>query len=420
MKIYNATLCAALLALASTSCDNSLPWDEKQENGELILGELILNVTKKEPQKRETRAAVDTQDFAVVITGKDDVANVKREFAKVADMPASITLPVGQYSAVAHSAGDLTKEMDAPYFKGQKDVTVSGIPTNTEINCRMVNSSIQVVYDDEFQQKFVSWTITINDGTAHVLSFTETGSKTLTYWWFDQPTKNIYVDIKATTTGGENVSASATYSKTQSKEGYADLESEYFTGGEAIVITFKPQVDPNGYINGITLDANITFDNFDDSVTIEVIDNDDNPGPGPDPGNEIEITSIPADGVVNALYGQTEDFPQVQYDFVFPTGLKNLLVKVDSNNDSFIFATSLMGLTEGDGLDLTSNDAKQLSDLFPLPTVGSTTYQFSLSETIWGLLTNAPGYTGTHTFTLKAVDKNGKTKSGKLTIHVNE
>lgn len=413
MTFHKFSVCAALMALTLTACDNSLPWDEKTTTGELRL-----NVSKKEPQHR--RGSVDTQDFAVTITGKEEaLAKVKREYNKVSDMPESITLPVGMYTVEAHSAGDLLKEMAAPYYKGQKDIEVTNVPTITEVACRMANSKIEITYKDEFLAKYDTWTITINDGTEHVLTFTEDMAKTFAYWWFDQPTKEIRVDITAHTKMGENVTGSAVFTKSQSQEEYPELETEFFTGGDAINVNVVPEVDPNGYLNGITLNADITFANYDEDVIVNV-DDEDKPGPGPDPTEDIKITSIPADGIVNALFGQTEGFPQVQYDFEFPTGLKNLWVKVDSDNPTFVFATSLMGLTEGDGLDLTSSAAVELANLFPLPTVGSTTYQFSLSNDIWGLLANSPGYVGTHTFTLKAIDKSGKTKSGQLTIHVNE
>lgn len=416
MKLYKFSVCAALMALTLTACDNSLPWEEPS-----TIGELRLNVSKKEPQQR--RGSVDTQDFGVTITGKDEaIAKVIRTYNKVSDMPESITLPIGNYTVEAHSAGELLKEMADPYYKGQKNIEVTNVPTITEVACRMANSKIGITYTSDFLAKYYKWTITINDGTDHILTFTENRSKTFAYWWFDQPTHEIRVDITATTVTGENVNQSAVFSRSQSQEQYPELETEFFTGGDAININVEPEIEPNGYLNGITLHADITFANYDEDVVVNVDDNGDepDPGPGPEPSGDIVITSIPADGIVNATFGQTEGFPQVQYDFEFPTGLQNLLVKVDSDNPTFVFATSLMGLTEGDGLDLTSSEATALADLFPLPTVGSTTYQFSLSDAIWALLTNGPGYVGSHTFTLKAIDKSGKTKSGKLTINVKE
>ena len=85
MTFHKFSVCAALMALTFTACDNSLPWDDKTTTGELRL-----NVSKKEPQHR--RGSVDTQDFAVTITGKEEaLAKVKREYNKVSDMPESIT-----------------------------------------------------------------------------------------------------------------------------------------------------------------------------------------------------------------------------------------------------------------------------------------------------------------------------------------
>ncbi|MCF0195718.1 MAG: DUF4493 domain-containing protein [Bacteroidaceae bacterium] len=412
MKLNKIYFFAAMTALAFTACDNSEPWLGKSEQQQ---GELKLTVKGDTPA---TRASVDTKDFAVEITGKGDLSKVIRQYETVAQLPASITLPVGFYDVEAHSPGELLKEMDAPYYKGSKEVEVTKVPTNTEIKCRMANSKIQVNYDPDFKTKFVAWNATINDGSEHVLTFNEWTSKTLWYWWFNQPTKEILVDIEAKTNTGEMVKGSLTLTKRNSAESYPELETEYFTGGDAIIINMKPATDDNGYISGIVVDARIEFTNYDEDVVIEVKDDEEEPGPGPQPGEDIVITTIPTTGKVSATLKQTTALPDVQYDFEFPTGLKNLYVKVSSDNSDFMFATSLMGLTSGDGLDLTSSEASVLAALFPLPTVGDKTYQFSLNSAIWDLLVNEPGYEGVHVFTLKAVDKNGKTKSGELEITI--
>ena len=76
-----------------------------------------------------------------------------------------------------------------------------------------------------------------------------------------------------------------------------------------------------------------------------------------------------------------------------------------------------LGLVAGDGMDLASDGASGLAELFPLPEAGTTEYTFSMSEMLFTMLNS---FAGTHDFTLKVVDKEGNEKSAVLTITVNE
>ena len=98
-------------------------------------------------------------------------------------------------------------------------------------------------------------------------------------------------------------------------------------------------------------------------------------------------------------------------------GVKSIFVKVDSENSGFVEAAGVMGLTAGEGLDLASEAAKDLENLFPLPEADATEYTFSMSEELFLLLNE---FDGTHRFTLKVIDKEGNEKSAVLTITVNK
>lgn len=73
-----------------------------------------------------------------------------------------------------------------------------------------------------------------------------------------------------------------------------------------------------------------------------------------------------------------------------------------------------MKLTEGNGMDLTSDAASSLNDLFVLPKVGNKEYTFTMSDTLFGLLGLYPGK---HDFTLTVIDANDNSKSATLTIN---
>lgn len=414
--------------LGITSCSNELPWNaEDVWQGEK--GTLKLDVSAKAPEK--TRAAVETDGFFVTISGKDEaLKNYSQRYTFGDDLTPStvLELPVGSYGvSVCSLPSACPKQYGYPVYGGTKDVTVTATATTaTTVACKMLNSRISVKYSPEFLEKFTEWEITITDGGDRALTYDESNKNPNDiFWLFGENVKEVRVNVRAITAEGISIEAENVYNKKNSTEQYTDIDSEYFGGGDALEFNFQPATNPNGYITGIAIDTKIDFTNEDQDVIIEVIDNGNNEDPDePDPDepgqDDITITSNPANGIVNATFGQTSDFPAVEYNFSFPTGVSHIYVKVSSDNPTFVFATSLMGLTEGDGLDLASSEAESLSDLFPLPVVGSKSYQFSLTDAIWALLANEPGYTGSHVFTLKAVDKNGKVKAGQLTINVSE
>ena len=98
-----------------------------------------------------------------------------------------------------------------------------------------------------------------------------------------------------------------------------------------------------------------------------------------------------------------------------PNGIQNVYVKVDSSNGHFTNAAGMMGLTNGDGMDLVSDKAKELSDFFPLPDSNSSEYKFSMTATLFQMLSN---YKGKHEFTLKVVDLKGNSESAVLIINI--
>ncbi|MCF0183809.1 MAG: DUF4493 domain-containing protein [Bacteroidaceae bacterium] len=408
--------CGLLLGLSA--CDKATDYLKSTSQGTLAL-----NVGAQAPTSLTRANDISTADFPVSIEGQGELAEWTRSYDKASNLPTSILMPAGKYLITAHTPGELLRQMSAPYYLGSEEVEImEGVTNRKEIVCTMANSRIRLELTDNFKAQFQSWTITIDDGSAQALSYNKTSDYSDTFLRFADKTLSFTVNVTAITTDGNSIYSSNTYTKNSSTEGYMDIEDPYFSGGESITIRFEPAVDPNGYVTGIGVTANIVFDNFDEAVDIELQDEGGSvdPEPGPTPGgDEITVTFKDGKNQFTVPYMMTTGFPEVQVDFAFPTGLQNLYVSVAGSED-FEFACSLMGLTEGDGLDLAGSEAGALSDLFALPTVGATTYSFTLNETLWSLLTCAPGYPGVQTFTLKAVDKNGTSKSGSLTITITE
>lgn len=414
-----------MLFLASCEMKNELTGSltNKADTGTLELG-----VSVKQPvsQTRADVSDIDTNTFPITVKGiSTGVDTIVRNYNTLAEMPASITVPVGTYSVSSHTPGTLEKQMTQPYYAGDTEVPVTKDVTSTvKVECRMANSRIQMNYGDDFKDAFSEWTITINDGSEMALSYTQKDLEPeAVYWYFGDNVKNIKVNIKAKTTTGNTVTQSQTFRKADAAENYEEV-GENFTGGDALQINMGTVESATGTVTGITINTHITFEDESESVEIPTTGDDDEPK-DPTPSESVSISepegnSYLIDGVDLAL--GTTDYPEkeVVVNMEAKDGIQNVLVKVKSTNNTFESAAKVMGLTSENGLDLASDKAKDLSDLFTLPEVGDTQYSFTLNEKLLGLLMNTPGYEGIHDFTLTVIDQKGNQKSAVLTIRVNK
>lgn len=414
---------AAMLSLASCELKNELTGSlvDKEDTGSIELG-----VSVKQPvsQTRADVSGIDTNTYPVVIQGiSDGVTDIKHEYETLAEMPASITVPVGQYTLSSHTPGTLEKQMTTPYYAGSTDITVSkDIASKADVVCRMANSRIQMNYGEDFKEAFSQWTITINDCSEMALSYTQENlTPAPIYWHFDDNVTTITVNIRATTTAGNTVSESRNFRKKDATENYEEV-GEAFTGGDALEINMGTVTSSTGNLEGITINTNITFE--DSSEAVEIPTHNPNPDP-PVPGETISITEPEGNNYltngVDLAYGTT-DYPEspVVINMSVQNGIQNMFVKVNTTNSTFEMAAGLMGLTSGNGLDLASDDAADLGSLFALPQINDTIYSFTLNDALLSLLMNGPGYVGEHKFTLTVIDKNNQQKSAILTIRVNE
>lgn len=417
-----------IAAIAMTFCISSCAmkdeiWETlKPSQSTLPEGKLVLGVVANEPQ--HTRAGQSTDDFYVQIKGTAEVSDVVRTYDAASEMNGAVTLPIGTYSVEAHSPGELLRQMSSPYYKGESTIEIlPNVKSEAEVECKMANSLVSVTISDEFKAKFKSWDITVNDGSGVALAFTQTSDMTEKYYInFEDNTTVLYVNVNAVTQEGQKIVDSRTYTKQQSDTQYDDGNDLTFSGGEAINVTFLPEADKNGHVTGVAINTNILFTATNgENVTIVVNDkvaeitDDDNQGgndnPGGDSNGDITVTYTPSQLVTIAA--GTDSYPAVSVDFAFKNGLQNLYVYVNSNNADFQKACDDMAIS---GMDLTSDAAADLGAIFTLPTVGATTYTFTMGGLIWSML-SAYG-AGEHSFTLEAVDATGNTANGVLTIKV--
>ena len=137
MKRFNSIMFSTLAIISLASCEmkNEIWGDTtgKREKGTLELG-----VSVKEPTS-QTRAIIQVTDFPVTIEGTStEVADVKKEYASVSEIPANLSLPVGDYTVASHTPGELQKKMAAPYYSGSLNMKISkNVTTEANVICKM-------------------------------------------------------------------------------------------------------------------------------------------------------------------------------------------------------------------------------------------------------------------------------------------
>ena len=334
---------AAILSLASCELKNELSGSlvNKEDTGAIELG-----VSVKQPvsQTRADASEIDTNTYPVVIQGTSDgVTDVTYEYNTLSEMPASIIVPVGQYTISSHTPGTLEKQMDTPYYAGSTDITVSkDIASKTDIVCRMANSRIQLNYGEDFKAAFSQWTITINDGSEMALAYTQEDlNPTPVYWHFNDNVTAITVNIRAVTTEGNTVTESRTFRKIDASENYEEV-GDAFTGGDALEINMGTVTSSTGDLEGIDINTNITFEDSSESVEIPTIDETEEPEEPTDPsepgeggeGTEGAVTlNLPVDVTYSISAG---DAPASADAYIASeAGLDKIIVTITAGNDAF-------------------------------------------------------------------------------------
>ena len=423
MKLQNTLLAGAIAIAALSSCCNEDAFDAMEQTGKM---QLAVDIAK--PQARATS---EVTDFPVIIYNA--AGTQVASYNTVADVPANVTLEVGNYNVESHTPGSISKKMAAPYYKGVQDVEIlKDITSQVNVLCKMQNSKITVNYSDEFRNVFSTWEITVNDGSETALSFTNSSTSNSTYWYFGEGgVESLKVNFRGVTTTGASIASSYILTKDQASESYDD-DRKNFGGGDAITLNFNPTESTEGNITSITINANVTFTETNETVDIEVVDKpgfNDGGGTGgedPNPGGDDEtgITlNLPGDMSFSA--STVPDKSAGDTYIAAENGLKSITVSLASTSDEMNEQLGL--LNEGYGVDFI-NGAEivgnqnvvalfaSLNQTLDVPAEGATEYTFPIGN-FFNLLVILPGE---HTFNLTVTDMNGNTKSGKLKITITE
>lgn len=434
MKTMNKWMWAVTLLFGLASCemkDEILGKDPMTGD----TGTLSLSVETG----KVTRGTTDQVDqFPVVITGKDVEYTQKFDSYAELKQAGEVKLPVGTYTIEACSPGEFKSEMSEPFYGGEQEVKIQkDVTSETSVVCTMQNVKISIELTEEFLATYQDWTINVTDKNGHVKTYTKTAdgeTPAPVYWKMDEGVEIIYINGTAKTNGGEDVTISGTAKKSNLPE-FEEGDDTSFVGGDELKIDFTP-VKVEGSTPGIEKDGiqiTITLFNSEKNENVEIPVNPgtdggdtEEPGTGEDGGNEgedgdgetnsITISDNGTGYLTNGVTVEEENYPtDVEIVMNVPNGIQNVYVKVESSNDYFTNAAGLMGLTNGDGMDLASDEAKELSDLFQLPDQGSSEYSFSMTVSLFQMLSN---YEGKHNFTLKVIDSKGNSESAVLTINI--
>ena len=424
MNISKILLLGTFFGIGVSSCVN-----EEFPTTDAKQGSVSLDVDHLKPSA--TRA-IETADFPVAIydaEGNKEVAS----YDKASLVPKQIKMSVGNYYAVAHTPGVMDKIMDKPYYSGRDDFEIlPNINTVSTVVCRMANGSFKINFSDDFAGSFTNWTISIDDGTSSAIIYTfakDGWTPPVTYMAFEAKVEVLNVNFTGITTSGNRIAASNKLTKKAASEQY-DSDNPYFSGGDAIEIEFRPVESTEGDITGITLKADIQFEESEEDFEMEVEDNtsaggddeggnEDTPGEGGD--SDAIILDLPSDMIVS---GETD--PSLGDTYIASeNGLKSITVKISSTSEEMIGSLALLsenyeGVDFLKGTEVVDNQGlvtlftEGLGQELSVPSQGDKEYTFPIGN-FFNLLAFLPGE---HTFTLTITDMNGNTKNGILKLTV--
>lgn len=429
MKLIN-TLAIGLLAFAGmTSCEMK---DEiKGDKATSEVGYLDLGVFVDTQKNQQTKAdAESAEDFPVTIQDKNNAEN-KIEFQTYRDLldKNPIELAVGSYIVTAHTPGELTSPMNIPYYKGEKDLTITkGKTEEAEVKCTMQNMKITINLDAAFLSVMQTWRITVTDGNNHTVSLSETSS--VPYTQYITVAENVSI-LKVTLTGTKK---DGTEYK-QDTRSITKKEGGYWGAADALTLNMGVSTDltiPG--IDNITIKIDAFFENTESiDEPIDVIPDDS--GDSGDSGNtgdtekaaptitfpqDIDTYTLPQDQDKDATAGITAK-----------AGLKSVIVQITAGNSDFsniINGLKDEGVNFIDGVELVGNEEffKDVISEFAgydvaAPKMNETSYSFPVKaffEILSGM--GATDTDAAHIFKITVTDNQDRKVEKSLNVIVKE
>lgn len=438
-KIYTKIVVSFLLCAGLVSCemkDEILGKDEiPSETGLVELGisvdDKINNITKSaEGGDVIQGTSIDPSDYPVTFTlqGQDYIKSFNTYKELLEANP--VELPIGTYIVDAHTPGSLQKRMADPFYAGEINLKVEkDLPSTGQIVCTMQNSRIKLTITDAFAAAFLTWTITIDDGSESALSFTQADGKNpeAVYWVIDENCKSLQMNVTATNTKGDQITESRSITK---PDGAADMN---WVGGDALNITMEPGPDPEEPeeptgVSGIIIKISAFFETEDEEtveIPIETTPTEpEEPTDPSDPNNPSDPSEENKPTLSGEYLNKTvtfnvadglDAFPAVEIKMsTAPEKIKSVVVSAETDNT--ILEGILNSIGFGTGVDLVTTKSPILeASLGTLPSTEESEYTFSVNGTIKQALAGSPG---NHKFTVVITDQKDQSNSGYLAFSI--
>lgn len=447
MKKYIYLLLTGFIAFMG-SCSKESPFDYEPTGatGQLLKSSVSVSLEAqggpRSLKNRNVRMAAPSENEFGVDFIKVGESQPTLSYSRYADMPEIVTLPVGNYTAVAHYGENLPEAWDNPYYEGTSEVfaiELDKITTDVApIICSLANVRVSVSFDEALKKVMSEdCKVHVEVGRYGSLDFTVNDTDKSGYFAYVK-NSNTLAAVFTGNVDGAYANETKTYDDVQPGNHYAITFKLHEAGEEAPGnITGK---DDNGIIR---VDATVetTDENVDvdaGEITIpDVMRPQEGEEPGttdPDPGEkpDPEIPDNPGDNKdpedpKGAAPTITADAPIVlDADNLMTNGMRAVMhINSEAGIEEFTCEIQSQILKEELGdefpslLNLAVTPADQddfLTQLgFPTNVKGSKYVKLELTEFIPLLITVSDGRQATHTFVLRVKDANGTvTKTLKL------
>lgn len=435
-KILYTACCSIFLLATISSCEMKDELLGSKNNSE-SQGELQLNISNNAQINTDVRSTaedngikpgvfpaeeVNVNNYTVVISDNNTDLEVKKGLVSELGSNGNITLSLeeGEYNIKAYNYdGSNVNVSTRPYFLGTSNLTIlPGTKTAANISCKLQNIEVAISLDQSFKTSFKSdYEITVDNGAGAIQIFTSENISTKYYFSVPENKNSITVSIKANT-AEDNQLIQRTYTVTKP----ADSEGENtLAAGDAFIINLTEDGSTASYVDfGMSVDFSFAEQEEVIEIPAENItfnENGDNESPEtPDDQTAITFVGLPASYTNPATNGDN-----VSVTINAKNGIKNIFVKISSENPDFIRMLESLSLNEE--FDLVNASGATRDNLLELGLIkegvtieGETSYLFDVNS----FMTPLAMFEGLHTFSIRVTDLQGNENSGDLKVTIQQ
>jgi len=425
-KIFSC-LAAAAVALGFSACSDD-DWTPKtSKEGQLNLKSMAVEVVDAQKDIESVKGRASAADLGSFLVEIYDAQGAMAYNWTYASMPEIVTLPVGSYTVKAYSHKVQKAEWEGRYYEGSRSFKIeNGKITEIEpVVCKFANIAVSVKFDDKLKAVMddaAKVTVIANDEGS--LEYGKNETRTGYFQYIDAS-----MTLIATFTGKvQGYDEEITVPLTDIEAGQHRIIKFTLKSGDPTVPGESGTISPD---QGINVDYSMETVDIDGNVTVGedpadgVVDrpgkedpkvdpdDPDNPNPPVDPSDDpekyIQVTSSDVSfDAVNPVVNGNSYVVNIHSE----KGVKNLLVKIESDNADFIKSVGDLMPQE---FDLANPDTPEYPDLGDAlssiglkvkdEVLGKNDVPFDITGLV-PLLAN-PNFSGTHTFSITVIDAAG-------------